>query len=944
MRLRLFTLILVPSLALMVLGFITYHDRQQELGDAAAASDSAALAFQIAELDRALGAEALEGTRYFEGEVSWPQLILGAFAETDQHLSRLNSQGVDRIYGEEVASALRDISKTVGYRSDIRDGLISPLQLVDRYSHLRRILLDALAVEVGSVTTSDSSQSVLVLTALAEARSAHLNERIAIDLAIEYDSWAPGQHSAAISAMATHDSHLRFANNNGFLKFGEIAITDDLATIRAQVRVDSQPPQITADNWQRVSDDWSQILEQQIEASVTHATTQLTATEDSATNDRNATVGLIVATLMVALVVTLIVAMRIVGRVQAIAGKAAMLATGDSWSLASASSVVGGKDEIADLAEAFDNMALQISVREEALAIESAALESIANGAPIDTILESLEPLLGSDASGRRSYRFTRSAPTSDSEPINEMTEDYTPIWVAPVGEVHPLSAPYNTQARSAIGLATLAQRRADDTAVLHHRATKDPLTGLLNRRAILEDVGRWLAMATDTGQPYPALIYADLDGFKRINDTFGHAAGDCVLLKSSARMTDMISELGGEVGRFGGDEFLLVVPGVTSDDHVREISQMVVESLSAPVDIGQNIVRVGVSIGAVVGRPETSVADLLSDADLALYAAKAAGRGQMVISDEEFRGQAQEMAELKADVIAALENEEFIPWFQPIWSDNGTTIAAFEALVRWKSPSGRTVGPHRFIPILEQQKLIGALDALMLRKVCAILAEWKAEGRAVVPMHMNVSPSRIEHSHFVAETKAAIEETGVEPELIIIEVTESDLMSDILQNGRRLQELRDIGIAIATDDFGKGYSSLSYLRDLPVDILKIDRQFITELDKSPTNIAIVSAIIGLARALGMAVVAEGVEREEERAVLAEHGCHFLQGFLLGRPAPKKETEALLGRKSSAISNEMLERLPVQPPDSDLALLESHFESLRDHLAEGDRRLLGDTL
>ncbi len=941
MRLRLFTLLLVPTVAVLVLGYVVFSDRQRAVEDAEAASNSAAIAVQLAELDKALGEEALASTRYIEGEISWADLASGAFADTDFQLAAIKEDDLELSEGSEVAVALADIDNTVFYRTSIRDRFVSPVQVVTRYSQMRRGLLDALSIEVSSTTPTASSKDILVLAALVEARSAHLNERIAVDLAIETGVWPTGQHSAAILAIATHDSHLRFANNHRIEGFDELKITNSLGVVRSIVQLSLAPPDIPVERWESISDEWSSTLEGKIDANVNQVTGQLTDTQESAAGLRRATIGLIGATLLAAFGIALWVSLRIVQRVQAIATRAALLATGDSSETSLASSVVGGSDEISDLAEAFDNMALEISIREDALEIESAVLEGIASGEEIGPTLRTLEWLLGSKA-GRRDYRFTTLAPSSDSVPINEVSEGYTPLFVEPVGGAEPMVEPYPSQSRSAMSLAALAQRRADDNAMLHRRATRDPLTGLLNRRAILEDGQAWIEQAHDAGETFPALIYADLDGFKRINDSHGHAAGDTVLVESATRMRNIIAEVGGNVGRVGGDEFVLIASQVSDTERLREICQTVVDELSEPIDIGPELVRVGVSIGAVLCRPDTPMEDLISDADLALYAAKDAGRGRTVISDVDFRQQATEHAVLTASVVEALENEEFIPWFQPVWSDNGTQIAAFEALVRWKSAQGRTLSPGKFLPILEQQNLIGSLDAQIFKKVCVVLAEWMNSGKPLVPMHLNVSPSRIENLSFVSETKAILEETGIPPELIIIEVTESDLMTDITQNGRRLQELRDIGVLIAADDFGTGYSSLSYLRDLPVDILKIDRQFISFIDKSPTNIKIVSAIIKLAQSLGLSIVAEGVEREEELAVLNEHGCHYIQGFLLGKPAPRPETEVLLGINSSNLSSELAERLPTVAPDIDQTVLDKHFNSLRSHLEEfGDH--LGGT-
>ncbi len=933
MKFRLFALVLVPSLALMALGYFIVSGYQADLTQTAQGTRTADVVVKVAELDRALGQEVLESTRFIDGEISWQDLNERHFARTDALLRIRASQENRRNYGAALAAAIDDIDHALTFRSDVLIGFASPLQITDRYSHLRRVLLDALEVEVGQGSGSDNSSRLRAVALLAEARSAHLSERIAVGLALQYDTWAPGQHSAAVVSIATHDSKLRSANSTGLQPFGGVTITSELATVRDQINVSIDPPNIAAAEWQRISDEWSATLETQIQASVEAATAEFAATEASASNSRNIAVGLIALTLVLSSVIAFRAAMRTANRVGAIAGRAAMLASGAGLETeSSAASLVGGADEIRELAEAFDHMAHEIDERQSASVAESAALESIANGEPTETVFRKLEPLLSPPDQPLATYQFSTTATGPDCVPINDVgDEDYTPLYVVPGPNSVPLEPPHSPQIKSALGLATLAQRRADDNEKLNRRATRDPLTGLYNRRAILEYADMLNAEAS------PAILYADLDGFKYVNDTLGHPAGDAVLTEISSRMISLVNEVGGEVGRIGGDEFLLVIPNVSSEAYLKRIGETLVQLLSIPIQVGQNQARVGTCVGAVLGRVGTQVSDLLSDSDLALYSAKSAGRGNMVIANDSFRADQQSSADLAEQLERALADGEFEPYFQAIWTSDGTKIAALEALARWRNPSGEVLNPAQFLPILKQSNSLADLDAMMLRKSCEILSRWQDAGADLLPIHLNVSPSRIENTNFVAETLRVLEETGISPSLLVVEVTESDLMLDVAQNGSRLQELRDVGISIAADDFGQGYSSLSYLRDLPVDVLKIDRQFITDIDTSPTNIKIVSAVIGLARSLGMDVVAEGVERSEERDILSAHHCDYLQGYLLSRPMPLAETEALLARHTERISSELMDRLPSTMPDCDLEELGSNLEGLRIH-AEAARR------
>ena len=932
MKLRLLTLVLVPSLALMALGYSIVSDYQAKLSESVQGTKTADVVIKVAELDRALGQEALASTRFIDGEITWEMLSETQFARTDQLLRTLETPENRQNYGVEIEGAINDIDLALAFRSDINDGYASPLQITDRYAHLRLVLLSALEVEVAQGSTAVSNRRLWSVAMLAEARSAHLSERIAVDLALKYDKWAPGQHSAAVASIATHDSKLNSATSSGTAAFGGVTMSSELLEVREQINVSEDPPEISAREWQRISDEWSATLERQIQASATVATAEFRATEASASNNRNIALGSIALTLIVSSAIAFQVAMRTAKRVGAIADRAATLAGGGANPETSASNLVGGTDEIRELAEAFDHMAHEIEERQAAVLIESTALEMIANGEATDLIFRKLEPLLASPDQPSASYRFSPISTGPDCLPVNDVDDyDYTPLYVVPQPDSIPLAPPLGPQIRSAMSLAALAQRRADDNLKLNNRATRDPLTGLYNRRAILEHAE---ILNQEAGL---AMIYADLDGFKYVNDTLGHPAGDAVLKEVSARMVALTDEIGGRAGRLGGDEFLLVLPNFETETHLKRFTASLVQLLSLPVRVGLNQAKVGSCVGAVLGRPGAKVAQLLADADGALYSAKAAGRGKTVVADAHFRDKLSEAATLAEQLEAALTNEEFEPYFQAIWANGGTKIAALEALVRWRDPSGRVWGPAQFLPILMQKNYLGALDALMFRKVCEILGQWQAMGNELVPIHLNVSPSRIESTNFVQETLQVISDTGISPALIVVEVTESDLMLDVLQNGARLQELRNVGISIAADDFGQGYSSLSYLRDLPVDILKIDRQFIDKIDVSPTNIKIVSAVINLAKSLGMEVVAEGVEREEERDVLSTHGCDYLQGYLLTGPMPLKETEALLARHVDRISPKLLDRLPTLAPDSSPSELANTFQELRQHLVSTKR-------
>ena len=318
------------------------------------------------------------------------------------------------------------------------------------------------------------------------------------------------------------------------------------------------------------------------------------------------------------------------------------------------------------------------------------------------------------------------------------------------------------------------------------------------------------------------------------------------MLIAQAARLTDIVSEYDGIAGRLGGDEFLVLLPRVEDEATLRKITNRMVGELAEPVPASKGSYQVGVSIGGVLTRPDVPALKLLNDADAALYEAKKQGRGHSLISDQRLRDQILEAEQLNRDVLLGLENQQFTPWFQPIWGDGGATLAGMEALARWQHPERGLVSPGVFLPVAEEANMLSRLDRLMFEQVCRQVVLWREAGLELDMVHYNMSTAWLEEPDFVAETARILDETGCPPEAIVAEVTESGLMTDISSNSHRLQELRESGIRIAVDDFGQGYSSLAYLSDLPVDLLKIDRRFVDRIDQEESNQAIVSAVVNL--------------------------------------------------------------------------------------------------
>ncbi|MGH1490061.1 MAG: EAL domain-containing protein [Acidimicrobiales bacterium] len=916
MRVRLFTLLVVPIVAVMVLAALFLDERGERYNAAETAFSAAVIADEVAALDKALGDEALASSQL--AQTSATSARASAFAKltlasslTDLELEKVVARLEERPYHPELSGALEVVKATLAFRSDVADGLASPLQMLDRYSHIRGVLIDALATQALALTTAEGQQHLLALVDLIEARSAHLDERVSVDLARRYGAWAPGLHSAVVASIADQNAHLD--NANRFLFGSEVTAPQLLIAWRKQIVVSDDAPNVSARAWAALSDSWLADMDGEI-AQQRARTMDFLAEEVATAEDARfaAIIGVSAATLA-AMLIASVVAVRLVRRVSIITQQARRMAAGLQTRRTSPD--VSGSDELGQLATAFDEMISQIETRTTNQWIESTVLESIVHGESIDTVLDLTAPLLGVTEDGIPRYRITSD---TDSNILVEPTSESIESAHGHAGPLPIEQLADTPEARTVLGLVRMAHQRDADHTKLAWQATRDELTGLLNRGAILTEALN--IECNDDGPGRRAgLLYVDLDGFKAINDQFGHSAGDRVLVTQSQRLTDLITRAGGVVGRLGGDEFLIVVPEVDGEAALIELAAHVVSDLGAPTPSSNGTFHVSASVGGVMARPGVAPLKLLNDADAALYNAKKLGRRQAVISTKKLRDAILETEQLRQDVLNGTEREEFKPWFQPIWGEGGATLVGMEALARWEHPERGMVSPAIFLPVAEEMNLLPQLDRMMFEAVCAQAVVWLNAGYFLEFVHYNLSTAWLEDPGFVSDTAGILAQTGCPPQAVVAEVTESGLMTDIGSNSHRLQKLREAGIRIAVDDFGQGYSSLAYLSDLPVDLLKIDRRFVDRVDEEESNQAIVSAIVSLGRSLDLHIVAEGLERPEELDFLAAVGCDLFQGFLLARPSPAAEATALLAR-SRAPSHDRppFEVAAVQAPQLDM--------------------------
>jgi diguanylate cyclase (GGDEF)-like protein len=429
-----------------------------------------------------------------------------------------------------------------------------------------------------------------------------------------------------------------------------------------------------------------------------------------------------------------------------------------------------------------------------------------------------------------------------------------------------------------------------EQTERIARLARQDSLTGLVNRASFHEALSKASARAA-RGEAF-ALLCLDLDRFKQVNDTLGHPIGDALLRAVADRLRTIVRGVD-TVARLGGDEFSVVQAGIAGPESAAILSKRIIEELRAPYDLEGHRVVVGVTVGIALGGIDDRDPDtLMRNADLALYRAKQEGRGVYRFFEPDMDERAQARRQLEMDLRGAVERDEFELHYQPLVSVVGRRVIGFEALIRWRHPTRGLVSPGDFIPLAEEIGLIVPIGAWVLRTACAEAANWPPR----VSVAVNVSAVQFARLDVVRHVGDALRESGIAPERLELEITETALRGDSDTTLRTLRDLRSLGVRIAMDDFGTGYSALSYLRSFMFDKLKIDRTFINELAQHGESAAIARAIAGLGQSLGIATTAEGVETEEQMAQLVRDGFTELQGYLFARPCPASEVANLLSQ------------------------------------------------
>jgi diguanylate cyclase (GGDEF)-like protein len=430
--------------------------------------------------------------------------------------------------------------------------------------------------------------------------------------------------------------------------------------------------------------------------------------------------------------------------------------------------------------------------------------------------------------------------------------------------------------------------RRQDELA---HLATHDALTGLPNRTLIRDRIEQMIIRARISHDPIAAL-FVDLDNFKAINDTLGHRAGDELLCAVAARLAAVVRETDA-LGRLGGDEFVVIADGLSLAAGPELIAERLLEALAEPFQLGEaedTTVKVKASVGIATG-DRSCADDLLRDADIAMYRAKWDGKNRYVVFETEMQDDVQNKMLLEMDLNEALANEEFFLVYQPTFDLKDMSPTGVESLLRWRSPTRGVVQPDDFVPLLEETGLIKPVGAWVLREACRQTAEWHAAG-FTLGVAVNVSGRQLDDDEVVDDVRAALEESGLDPGSLTIEITETTLMSNAEETSQRLLAVKELGVRIAIDDFGTGYSSLAHLQRFPVDALKIDRSFIAQLSDGYEGEILLRTLVQLGKSLSIETLAEGIEGARELSMVRDENCDSGQGFLFARPLEAAAAES----------------------------------------------------
>ncbi|MCI0529226.1 MAG: EAL domain-containing protein, partial [Nitrospira sp.] len=457
-----------------------------------------------------------------------------------------------------------------------------------------------------------------------------------------------------------------------------------------------------------------------------------------------------------------------------------------------------------------------------------------------------------------------------------------------------------------------ITERKIAEELLLHN-AFYDELTNLPNRALFMDRLGRAIERSKRDANYLFAVLFLDLDRFKVVNDSLGHIIGDQLIIAMAQRLKPCLRPED-TVARLGGDEFTILLDGIKDVGDTLRVADRIQKELTTPFKLSRHELFATVSIGITLSRGDSSSRpynrpeEVLRDADVAMYRAKALGKARSEIFDSSMHARAMVLLQLETDLRHAIERGEFVNHYQPIVSLASGKIIGFEALIRWQHPQRGLITPMEFIPIAEETGLVVPIGEWVLRTACAQNRAWQEMGFPPLCVAVNLSSRQFKEPNLVETVAQILRDTNLNPHFLELELTEGIVMENAATTIQTLRELKELGVQFSIDDFGTGYSSLSYLKRFPIDTLKIDRSFVMDIPADPDDVAIATVVITLAHSLELEVIAEGVEIKEQLTFLRSRGCDKMQGYLFSRPVPAEAFEELL-QEGRCLSLEFLDTI-----------------------------------
>ncbi len=785
-----------------------------------------------------------------------------------------------------IGESLATVEVVTRNRELIETRQLTQIEIAERYDYAASLVLAGMFAQENASDLRDLVGEVAAFTSMVAARNELTTEYLGFRALLAGDAQASAVASDLQASAARQDESIRRAQaiQSPVEAITAVAPSVALLDARKDIAALGVASELRVDDWDAIAEDWRQELDVGVGAARRWVQFRINEGQAIAWATFRRTVAVAVAVFMLGSIVTGFLGWLVHQRVRTTRDKMVQVASseGDAADVANG---LRGRDEVYDIAAAFDQLSARVS-REQALQRSGNVLhDRVAKGVDVELLLRDVEEL--ASAQLQIPVQFVRENP--EQQPIRPATSypvfghraDEPVGWLVSDHNTAEADLPHRDRVlASCASIASLMIEVDLGKQERTYSSTHDELTGLSNLNALMAEVDRVLGNDDVT---QICVLRMAIGGLKDINDKYDRSVGDEVLIEAGNRLRQAVGS-GGMIARVGGGEFVIKAAGMPSEASAVELAQLIIDGIEEPFQVGSGKVSLTATVGLALSEPGMDAATLVRNAELAHYRANASGPGRFEVYEDSLGEWASEQIETGQALELALTEDQIEVWFQPIFGTGGG-LAGFEGLVRWNRPDHGIVSPAVFLPIAEESGLIVDLGRQVLEKGCKQLAEWAGrDSDAAAFLSLNVSATEMTDPDYVRHVASVLESTGAPADRLVLEVTETTLVSRKAELIPTMRQLEQLGVHIAIDNFGSGHSSLAYLRELPIDMLKIDRTFTAEAAHSEEVAAIISTIVGLADALGMTVVAEGVEDPDQLRSLKALGVQLSQGYLLGRP------------------------------------------------------------